>query len=132
MIAGLNRFVAKMGAGALADSLRQPIARLMSRKTEDKESGDVFSAIKAAAIANPPEPIVDLKTIFLPDVTWAKKKKGRKGGCLTLILQFSLSMMNSEELARQLTLMFHEVFVLIRPSEMLDAVREEKRETNHF
>jgi hypothetical protein len=69
MISTLNRFVAKMGVGALADSLRQPIARLMSRKDEEKDGVGIFSAIKAAAIANPPEPIVDLKTVFLPDVT---------------------------------------------------------------
>lgn len=110
MIAGLNRFVAKMGGGALADSLRQPIAKLLARKDEEKDGSTAAatSASAASKAVNPPEPIVDLKTVFLPE--------------------FSFSMMNSEELARQLTLIFHDVFVLIRPSEMLDAVRTRKIE----
>lgn len=86
MIVVLNRFVAKMGAGALADSLRQPVARLLARRDEEKDGasggvGATGAAAMANRAANPPEPIVDLKTVFLPE--------------------FSLAMMNSEELARQ-------------------------------
>ncbi len=106
MIEVLNRFVAKMGAGALAESLRQPLARRSKKNELEAGSAGVSSvAVMGSGYASPttvmPEPRVDLKTIFLPD--------------------FSLNMLESEELARQLTLMFHQVFVCIRPSEMLDA-----------
>ncbi len=48
----------------------------------------------------PPEPIINLHTIFLPD--------------------FNLSMLDEEEIARQLTLRFASIFSQLRPSEMLD------------
>jgi hypothetical protein len=106
MIEVLGKFVAKMGAGALAESLRQPLARRLKKGELDGGVGAlalVPAASGAAAniVATAPEPRVDLKTIFLPEM--------------------SLSMLDNEELARQLTLMFHQVFVQIRPSEMLDA-----------
>ena len=105
MIDVLSQFVAKMGAGVLADSLRQPLSRLHKKRSRKQGQDDDAAAKKKKSKAKhgppPPEPIVNLKTIFLPS--------------------FSISMVDVEEMARQLTLMFHGTFARIRPSEMLDA-----------
>ena len=98
----LNAFIEKMGAGVLAESLRKPLMRLHENKKQgSEEESRKGKKLPQTHSTPPPEPIVNLKTIFLPS--------------------FSISMVDVEEMARQLTLMFHGVFVRIRPSEMLDA-----------
>jgi hypothetical protein len=82
-----------------ADSLQVPLSKL--QKIKKKVGKKKAFKYKISHDNPPPEPIVNLKTIFLPE--------------------FSFKMMDVEELARQLTLMFHRIFVEIQPSEMLDA-----------
>lgn len=104
MATTLEAFINKMGVGVLADSLKQPVQRLTSLReaptgagaTPLNLSGNNSGALAAAT--TPPEPIVDLETIFLPN--------------------FDLSMLDEEEVARQLTLMMATMFVQIEPLEL--------------
>lgn len=95
MIAVLDRFVHEVG-GVLSDSLRQPLSRL--KKIRNGEAIDTSS--KNTGSSPPPEPIVDLKSIFLPE--------------------FCITMLHPQEIARQLTLYFQESFSKIRPCELLN------------
>jgi hypothetical protein len=99
MVSTLEEFISeKMGVGVLADSLKQPLQRLVALR----EGGDGISLHSSGSgisvQATPPEPIVNLETIFLPD--------------------FNLSMLDDEEVARQLTLRMANLFGRIQPAEL--------------
>lgn len=98
MLVTLEAFINKMGVGVLADSLKQPLQRLTSSRDGGRASLLQSMGAVAAQTTPPPEPIVNLETIFLP--------------------HFNLSMLDEEELARQLTLVMAGLFVKIQPAEL--------------
>lgn len=92
-----------VGSGVLTASLHQPFLRLK----EQRHSGPLRVSVQTATFDQPPpDPIIDLRTIFLPD--------------------FDLATLDEEETARQLTMLFSETFLSIRPAELLSWTRPDR------